>query len=161
MKQKITLLLVILLGFTSVSAQTLCLVVDDGNGGTQKIATKDIRSGYFQDGKMIVTGNNGGTYTVATSANTTGSFAVTNPTGIEPIKVEAVVKAYPNPVQYELNIQNTDGKPIGNVTVRDMSGRVLYKTQSGSSYLAVDFSAYSKGIYLVSVGAETMKVVKK
>jgi hypothetical protein len=73
------------------------------------------------------------------------------------------INMYPNPVQDVLNI--AVGKSLNtNVTVTDITGKIVYNTISNSELIKVDFSNLSKGQFVVNVSNNeqntTTKIIK-
>ena len=77
---------------------------------------------------------NGGAYTIDSTLSS--NFYTKN---------EAEI--YPNPVQSILNIENKSDFDINHITISDINGRILLTTSSH----AIDFSNFSKGIYLLKI----------
>jgi uncharacterized delta-60 repeat protein len=74
------------------------------------------------------------------------------------------LQAFPNPVQSNLNLQITQPRGVLNLQLFDISGR-LVKTcqlQSNGSTLStyIDVSDVKKGIYLLRVNNEAIKIIK-
>lgn len=70
---------------------------------------------------------------------------------------------YPNPVESVLNIQNKSSKNIKAITITDLSGRTILKTNYNGNEMNV--SSLQKGIYLATIETEggnfTQKFMKK
>lgn len=73
------------------------------------------------------------------------------------------VSAYPNPVINELNLQAETS--IKDVKIFDISGKLLSNVRPENTSSKINFSSFSKGVYIVSVttanGTENFKIVKK
>ena len=69
------------------------------------------------------------------------------------------LKVYPNPILNELTI-NTKENKTSNVEIFNQLGQKVYKNSFNNS-TKIDFSNYSKGLYFVKVGMETIKVSKQ
>lgn len=71
------------------------------------------------------------------------------------------ISVYPNPVVNQLNIQSN--KPVNEVAIYDIDGKLLTTFTANTD--KIDFSNYSKGVYLVTVTTgnvtKTQKIVKK
>lgn len=76
---------------------------------------------------------------------------------------EKKVMAYPNPTNGRVHIQ-TKGKPVIEVQVFDLFGKMLFQQNIGENEFSIDLSNYSSGTYLLRIvtkeGVETVKVVK-
>ena len=86
------------------------------------------------------------------------------PTGIQNINDKLGVSIYPNPVDYELQIDKGENKKL-NIEITDYSGRVVYSKQAISKITKVNMSELSSGVYFVKMsndnGSHIEKVVKK
>lgn len=102
--------------------------------------------------------------------NGTGDFVIKQATlginneivlGTESFDADNYLKHYPNPTQEILNIENVAGG-INSVKVTSITGQLLFsETYNSSSSVQVDFSAFAKGVYLVSVNdAQVIKILK-
>ena len=83
-------------------------------------------------------------YTVEVNRGATG---VDNPT-IETLKV------YPNPTQGIVHVENADGQEI---VLYDALGK--WVTQTKENY--IDLSTYPKGVYVLQVGGNTVRILKQ
>jgi len=96
---------------------------------------------------ILVVAENGyhqNTYSVRVNRGATG---IDNPT-VETLKV------YPNPTQGMVYVENADGQEI---ELYNSLGKLLERTEESS----IDLSVYPKGVYLLRVGENTVKVVKQ
>lgn len=101
--------------------------------------------------------------------NGTGDFVIQSPTfndNNETLSVNVVafndyLTYYPNPTNNLLNIENTM-YAIESVTVFNMLGQQLFQKEYGNeSSIVVDFSLFTKGMYMVSVNKNSvLKIVK-
>ncbi|GHT07182.1 hypothetical protein AGMMS49525_16210 [Bacteroidia bacterium] len=64
------------------------------------------------------------------------------------------LRIYPNPTANEVYINGANG---AEVMVYSQIGKLLHRTRESR----IDFSGYPNGVYLLRIGAETLKVVKK
>lgn len=73
------------------------------------------------------------------------------------------IAIYPNPVNGSLNIDA--GETINEIKIFDVSGKKLQTLRGASDQLSVDFSQFSRGIYLIRIETEnhtvTQKIVKQ
>jgi endonuclease/exonuclease/phosphatase family metal-dependent hydrolase len=65
---------------------------------------------------------------------------------------------YPNPASNFVNIQAETGAEI---TIMDISGRIILKTTAGSEIHLLDVSDFNKGIYLIQVQNQYGRMIKK
>jgi len=64
------------------------------------------------------------------------------------------LRVYPNPTQGIVHVENADGQEI---VLYDALGK--WVTQTKENY--IDLSAYSKGVYMLRVGGNTVKILKQ
>jgi hypothetical protein len=87
----------------------------------------------------------------------------------------ASVQVYPNPTQGELTIEISD-YPTSDMMIYDMMGRTvganLYgrpnigrpqigQSQTGQSQIVLDVSGLPSGVYILRIGTQTAKFIKK
>jgi uncharacterized repeat protein (TIGR02543 family) len=77
----------------------------------------------------------------------------TTGTAIETVNTDKL-QIYPNPTNGIVHISNADGAEI---KVYSLNGELLLRTRESR----VDLSGYPSGVYLLRIGDETLKVVKK
>lgn len=71
------------------------------------------------------------------------------------------VTVYPNPATDYIHIES-DGEEVGSVTLSDMSGRIISHFDfPDSGITTLDVSDLSQGLYILSVGEENVKIIKK
>lgn len=82
-------------------------------------------------------------------------------TGVKDItKSITKITTFPNPTSDMLNV--TTSKPINEVNVYDLSGKVVAKVKgNGESAISIDLSSLAKGVYLVNTDGISTKVIKK
>lgn len=86
---------------------------------------------------------------------TFGKFA----SGIINTVTSASIKLYPNPAG---NVINISGLPLQSiVSIRDITGRIFYKTIASDTSLSIPVDAYPKGIYLVHVSDKQQVICRK
>ncbi len=63
--------------------------------------------------------------------------------------VENITQAilYPNPAINQINIRNNNNKPLGTVSIYNISGKMIYKNLIGSSQATIDVKKFSPGVY--------------
>jgi hypothetical protein len=71
------------------------------------------------------------------------------------------IKLYPNPVQSELRIENTKNLMLGNITVYDNSGKVLYQLFTDDSQANIDVNNWPAGIYYLKIGKAPVNIFLK
>ena len=99
------------------------------------------------------------TVTDANQCHTLDTVTVTYVTGISTIANNMVVKIYPDPAYDYLNL-SWSAKPDAEITITDLSGKVMMSVTAGSSTLStLDIHALASGIYIVSIAdKQTMQV---
>jgi hypothetical protein len=68
-----------------------------------------------------------------------------------------LLKVYPNPAKDYVVISNISKGE--NISVYDLSGKILFQTKSPGNSLNINTSSYKNGIYLVKVGENTTKII--
>jgi len=113
----------------------------------------------------VVTGNSTNTYTLANiSAAATVTVSFERATNSAEIPDTPIAIVYPNPTDGLFTLEfDTDG--VYNLTLTDMSGKVLfYETVSGQS-VQIDITNYFAGVYLLKInngkGQTTKRIVKE
>ena len=105
----------------------------------------------------------------ARSPNGTGDFVIQAPTfamNNESLSVNEVLfnnglKFYPNPVSTYLEIENTNYS-IETIEVFNLQGQQLFKNDyQNNNAISIDFSSYSKGLYLVVVNNMTVLKISR
>ncbi len=96
--------------------------------------------------------------------NQDSSFAFSRVVAIRHSDKAAGIRAFPNPVKNILTVQFTAPSGKQQVRVMDASGKLLYATEVTATGTAIsvplDFSGFTKGIYVIRVGEEVVRVVK-
>ena len=78
-----------------------------------------------------------------------------NETGIDEIASGLNFSVYPNPTEGTFNINlSEDGLNSFDVSVMDVTGRVIYSKTTGSNEITVDLNNQDAGMYFVHVNAE-------
>lgn len=73
--------------------------------------------------------------------------------------MDAAIAIYPNPVSGNLNIRANEN--INQIWISDISGKLLQVVDGNSQTLAIDFSGFSKGIYLLKIETENRMAIQK
>jgi hypothetical protein len=95
------------------------------------------------------------------SMGMTGTFTVTNPTGIEEATSQDAVALYPNPASTQLNIKFKTTKNL-NYNITTIEGRILHQAENvKTNQLVIDVTAYAKGMYLININCEGKLITKK
>ena len=69
------------------------------------------------------------------------------------------VKIYPNPTEGMITIEN-DNNNLHSITVRDLSGKIVYQTTT-SSEIVIDMTAFNSGAYFVEVANDKTRFVER
>lgn len=71
---------------------------------------------------------------------------------------------YPNPVKDKLNLNLINSGNIDSYSISDVTGKQILNQKVNSANVEIDFSGFSKGIYLIKVTSEkqhkTIKIIK-
>ncbi|MBO7624578.1 MAG: C10 family peptidase [Bacteroidales bacterium] len=74
-------------------------------------------------------------------------------------------RLWPNPAQSELRIENLSGRPIGEIRLTDLTGRLLLRQQAESGSCTLPVAGLPQGLYLLHIrgeqGAQVLKFVKE
>lgn len=85
-------------------------------------------------------------YTINIQAADTGGN-----TGVQDINSMHIVKVLPNPSNGKFMV--TADAAINNLEVYSLSGKLIYKTSGSQDQVAIDLSAYAKGLYFIRVNS--------
>ena len=66
---------------------------------------------------------------------------------------------YPNPATNEINV--TSDEPLTNVTILDITGKIVYTSSEITSNQTVNVSSLNRGIYMVQVMTDNKTSVKR
>lgn len=139
------------------------------------VITANEASGTYQwldcgNGMAPIVGETGQSYTASTSGNyavivtkagCSDTSVCTNINTMQVKNFESAARVYPNPVK---DILNVDARGNCEVTLCDISGRVVYHTAVNGK-VSVDMKNESKGLYLLKITGESeakvIKVVKE
>lgn len=99
----------------------------------------------------------------STNGETVYSRVVVLPLGSGPS-----VSVFPNPVHNTFSLYSSASLPDAVISISEAGGRLLYRTRrnlAAGSNTVIDVSAFSKGVYLLSLhssaGTQTMKLIKE
>ncbi len=67
---------------------------------------------------------------------------------------------YPNPVTTILNIDNTN-QSIEKVSVYDVYGKLIYSSTKNEPTISIDFTEFSKGVYVVELQNNNKEVIRR
>jgi Reelin subrepeat B/Secretion system C-terminal sorting domain len=67
------------------------------------------------------------------------------------------IQIYPNPNNGKFTVE---GKEMQKIEIYDVSGRIIYQSDVDTEIVEIDLSAYSKGLYHVTITTETTLVTK-
>lgn len=82
-------------------------------------------------------------------------------TSIRDIKAEGYFSIYPNPTQGTVQVSTEKWSQNTNITLRDMSGRILNSQVMNSATFDLDLSDYQSGIYFITISNENYSTSNK
>ncbi|MFZ6012727.1 MAG: T9SS type A sorting domain-containing protein [Bacteroidota bacterium] len=140
--------------------------------GTEQTLTSSYAEGnqwFFGNVKLnnssqTITPDQSGTYSVVVTVNgctSSGSYDFIIMDASPEVSADNIVKAYPNPVQSELNVEMLDnsGERITDIKISDASGHVLHVAPvTGLTQAKLSFENYPTGIYIVTLSGKSRKV---
>jgi predicted esterase len=85
-----------------------------------------------------------------TPADPVACHPLNGTTGIQIEEMDALLKMYPNPAQNEVAI-SLEGLPIEKVVFADVNGRIVQQVNPMESYMNIDISKMTQGVYFVKV----------
>jgi len=68
---------------------------------------------------------------------------------------------HPNPASDRITMRSNDNKILGNISIYDMSGRLIYKKFIGTSQTVIDLTKFSRGMYYVKSDQLSAKFMKQ
>ena len=70
---------------------------------------------------------------------------------------------YPNPAHNEITMQNSDNKSLGDLSIYDVSGKLIYHKFIGNSQATIDVKNFPAGFYFIRSGQlqATIKFIKQ
>jgi hypothetical protein len=140
------------------------------NGDTLYVTTINLNTPTF--GNSAISYNSGILTSRSKTATTTsfevetgasgfklsGTMNLSYPTGIA-THPSTEVTIYPNPTNGKITIENGNSV-INNVSVYDITGRILHTSSTISQEMTIDISHLSAGVYFLQVDGKMVKVVK-
>ncbi|MBN1186679.1 MAG: T9SS type A sorting domain-containing protein [Bacteroidales bacterium] len=147
-KLKVSAVLLLGLGLTSLQAQTM--YVKESSGSQTAYALSNVRKMTFS----------GGNATVQKTDNTTGVYSLS---GLQYLSFEDYItsiegqiqldnpnfSAYPNPVNDLLNIDLTGVESLGTISILTFEGKLLQEQKTdGAKMVTLNLSQLPPGIYL-------------
>jgi hypothetical protein len=85
---------------------------------------------------------------------TVTSNIITVNVGVEETTLENQLNIYPNPVADVLNVQWNNTNETANLSIRDLSGRVVLVERAANGNVALDLSGLASGNYILEVQTE-------
>jgi hypothetical protein len=79
--------------------------------------------------------------------------------GVEEIALEDQLNIYPNPVTDVINVQWNNATESANLSIRDLSGRLVLAERVANGNAVLDLSALSSGNYILELqtGQSTLR----
>lgn len=93
-----------------------------------------------------------------------GALEYVDPVFLHKISIESIeARVFPNPAVDVVHIDLHNKHLNGMVSVWDIHGRQIYHTtlHAGEGNLAIDVSAWSRGVYLIKISSDTSHTTKK
>jgi len=155
MIKKTFLLGLVLLAAGQLFAQSFKMITLSADGNTSTYLVSEVQKITFDEGNstMIVNLKTGGDETNITRV----SFE--DATGIQTPKPESSISVFPNPVQETLTVNGVKKDAV--INVYSMSGALLKTVTAQENSTKVDVSSLQQGIYLLQIGKQVVKFVKK
>jgi len=155
MIKKIFLLGFVLLAAGQLFAQSIQLITVSADGGKTTYALSEVQRIVFD------TGNNTMTLNLKAGSTETNikSVIFKGATGIITPELETSLFVFPNPVQEMLTVS---GLAAGaKINLIDINGRLLKTVISQENATDIDVSSLQQGFYLLRVGKQVIKFIKK
>jgi hypothetical protein len=89
------------------------------------------------------------------------SFVKNQSSNIRDLETENSLQIYPNPVNYELTITNSDFQQGDIVELFDINGRRVYSTRANGNEMTIDMSNFQSGNYILRIGNRVARIVKQ
>ncbi len=148
----------------------------DGNGEVTWL--KDADGDCFNSAKGILHVPGGATYVSGTASSTLNfdgnkygpdstwwnfiaKLDENNPVGIKTIEKPHSMLLYPNPAKNTISISATNLPGIADIKIYDCLGNCVYSETFNSREKQIDVSAWSKGVYMVSMHTNNLVYVNK
>ena len=156
MKKSLMLLLFLLAGFLlRGTAQNVTLVVTTTDGTEQSFQLTNEGQLFFEDGERLVIEDGTGTTATFQLADIR-KLVCTEITGMEESSTKSL-RLLPNPTRDHFLLSNLQSSCEARIYALD--GR-LVKTFTATEGMTVDISELSKGMYLLHIDGQTLKMMK-
>ena len=96
-----------------------------------------------------------------------GCFATSNPVTVtisaiaETQNLDFGIRIFPNPATENLNVVVDAGLIGREISVCDLSGRILWRERITTTNFKLEISQFSKGIYILKVGSVAKRITKQ
>lgn len=88
-------------------------------------------------------------------------FSLSKATPTKDLKVVKMFTTFPNPCHEVLNVSLTSEANNGDLSIYDMSGKVVYSQKINGEATSIDLSSFKAGMYIVSVQTKSAKYAKQ
>jgi Secretion system C-terminal sorting domain len=89
-------------------------------------------------------------------ANTTIQLC---PSAVEHDPKQPFIKVFPNPTDGKITVESD--KKVGIIRVYDAVGRLVLNQEATDLHTDLDLTTFANGLYLVKMGQESFKIIKK
>ena len=141
------------------------------NAASDQLSVSDVYDAYqwFYNGLLLqgaithyLINPPNGVYEVQVTNNygcTITSDIITVNVGVEEIALENQLNIYPNPVNDVLNVQWNNSNETANLSIRDLSGRLVHSERAANGNAALDLSGLASGNYILELqtGERTLR----
>ncbi len=147
------------IGVTEVSAQALVVKTRDGAETAQNLNV--IQSLSFDSGNLVVkyTGGTSQIYSLSSVSKLYFSNGTTDAGLVSEMASGAGISLYPNPAGSSIRLCNLP-QGISVITLYRIDGAVMFQTEVSSYHNVIDISRFTRGLYLLKTGTQTLKFVK-
>lgn len=128
---------------------------------------------WYRNGNLILNATDSvyiavqsGNYTVVVT-DEHGCFATSNPIAVTVSGITEMqnsdfgIQIFPNPATEELNVVVDAGLIGKEISVCDLTGRVLLRERIAAANLKLEISQFSNGIYILKVGSTAKRITKQ
>jgi hypothetical protein len=168
MKNKLLILsifLFIMLGLTKLQAQNM--YVKESNNTQTTYALNNIRKLTFSSGNLTVQKNDNSTNEYALNSLRYLNFVdLTTNINEQPAQLNNNLFIYPNPIKDILNIDLTNTKSDGSISILSLNGKVLHSEKViNNTIITINLNHLPQGIYLCRYSSaleiKTVKIIKQ